>query len=245
MYTPIARRIVLSFRLRAKALILSLLVITITQLPYFVSGQPESISQSLITTYTILCFALPVIFVSGVVSGDLKSGAVRLWLQKPIDPVVYYLNRFLEGLSITLALTLLALGATRLGVAALIPEPGAIGEFLDPLPLVLIVGAMAFGFSAWLPRGSAIGTIAFAIAGLIAGESLPDLLGRPWNWVAEALFVPATALEDFRDFLVGTSDAVWIPAAQILAYSIGWTALGALGVWYTVNKGGLPHAEQS
>ncbi len=43
----------------------------------------------------------------------------------------------------------------------------------------------------------------------------------------------------------GVSDAVWIPLAQILAYSIGWTALGALGVWYTVNKGRLPHAEQS
>ncbi len=43
----------------------------------------------------------------------------------------------------------------------------------------------------------------------------------------------------------GVSDAVWIPLGQIVAYSIGGTTLGALGVWYMVNNGKLPHAEQS
>ena len=245
MYAPLARRTVLSFLLRTKALIVTFSAIAITQLDVFIGRQPESFAYSLTISYTILCFALPIIFVSGVVSGDLRSGTVRLWLQKPIDPVVYYLGRFLEELSVALVLTLLALGAARLGIAALGRELVPIGELLDALPLALIVGAMAFGFSAWLPRGSGIGTFAFVIAGLVAGESLPDLLGRPWSWLAEAVFIPATALEDFRNFVLGESDAIWIPLARIVAYSIGWTAVGALGVWYTVTKGKLPIAEQS
>ena len=244
MHTPISRRIVLSFRLRAKAFTITLSAIAISQAP-FLFGGPESIARSLMTAYTILCLALPVIFVSGVVSGDLKSGIVRIWLQKPIDPVVYYLCRFLEELSVALVLTLLALGLTRLGISALGQEPVAIGELLDALPLTLIVGAMAFSFSVWLPRASALGTIAFAAAAFMAGASLPELLGRPWNWLADAVLIPATALEDIRNFALGNSDAVWIPLARIVAYSIGWTALGALGVWHTVTKGKLPIAEQS
>ena len=245
MYTTTARRIILSFRLRAKVLIMALLAITIIELPSLVFGQPEAIAQSLVTTYAVLSLALPVIFVSGVVSGDFRSGIFQIWLQKPIDPLAFYLRRFWEEFSIALVLTLLALGATRLGIAALGSEPVEIGELLDTLPLTLIVGAMAFGFSAWLPRGSAIGTIAFAIAGAMAGERLPDLLGRPWSWLADAVLIPMTALEDFRNYLLGESNAIWIPLARIVAYSIGWTALGALGVWYTVNKGRLPNAEQS
>lgn len=245
MYTSIARRTVLSFRMRAKALIATLSAIAITQLSLIVGGQPEAIARSMTTTYTILCFALPVIFVSGVVSRDFGSGTVRLWLQKPVDPVGYYLCRFLEALSIAIVLTVLCMGATRLGTSAVGEEPVAIGELMDALPLTLIVGAMAFGFSAWLPRGSAIGTIAFVIAGLVARESLPGLLGRPWNWLADALLIPAPALEDFRNFALGESDAIWIPLARIVAYSLGWTALGALGVWYTVTMGRLPTAEQS
>ena len=120
------------------------------------------------------------------------------------------------------------------------------GRLLGYLSYVPIFACVVFGFSSWMARGSTLAAIGFLAAGAGArGMGLTDLLGRPWNWLFEAILVPIPALREFRDFLVGTSDAFWIPSAQVLAYSIGWTALGALGVWYAVNKGRLPHAEQS
>ena len=245
MYMPLSRRVILLIRSRAKALTLTFLAIGIIQLRNLISGEPTLLAESFNDIFLLLCFALPLIFVSGVVAGDFRSGMARLWLQKPIEPVRFYLSRFLEGLLVSLVFALLALGATRLGTAAL-GQPDESSQLLGYLPYVLIFACVVFGFSSWMARGSTLVAIGFLGAGAGArGMGLTDLLGRPWNWLFEAILVPIPALRGFRDFLVGTSDAFWIPSAQILAYSIGWTALGALGVWYTVSKGRLPHAEQS
>ena len=245
MYMPLSRRVILLVRSRAKALTLTVLAIGIIRSRNLISGEPSLLAESLGDIFLLLCFALPLIFESGVVSGDFRSGMARLWLQKPIGPVRFYLSRFLEGLLVSLVVALLALGATRLGTAAL-GQPEETGQLLGYLPYVLIFACVAFGFSCWMARGSTLVAIGFLVAGAVARETGPtDLLGRPWNWLVEALLVPIPALRGFREFVVGTSEAFWIPSAQILAYSIGWTALGALGVWYTVNKGRLPHAEQS
>ena len=168
-----------------------------------------------------------------------------LWLQKPIGPVRLYLSRLLEGLLVSLVFALFALGATRLGTVAL-GESGEVGLLLAPIPYVVVLACLTFGFSSWISRGSTLIAIGFLSVGAVAIQmAVPDSLGRPWNWLFEAILVPIPAIREFRAFLVGVSDAFWIPLAQILAYSIGWTALGALGVWYTVNKGRLPNAEQS
>lgn len=117
---------------------------------------------------------------------------------------------------------------------------------LAPIPYVVVLACLTFGFSSWISRGSTLIAIGFLSVGAVAIQmAVPDSLGRPWNWLFDAILVPIPAIREFRDFLVGVSDVFWIPLARILAYSIGWTALGALGVWYTVNKGRLPNAEQS
>lgn len=245
MYMPLSRRVVLLVRSRVKALTLTGLAIGIIELRYLIGGEPTALAASLGDIFGILCLALPLVFASGVVSGDFRRGMPRLWLQKPIGPVRFYLSRFLEGLLVSLVFALLALGATRL-VAAALGQPDETSQLLGHLPYVLIFACVVFGFSSWISRGSTLVAIGFLGAGAVAREmGSADLLGRPWNWLVEALLVPIPAIREFRAFLVGVSDAFWIPSAQILAYSIGWTALGALGVWYTVNKGRLPNAEQS
>ena len=245
MYTSFARRTVLLSRSRLRALVLTVLALQITEFRSLTSGDASVVLASWIDNYSLLCIAFPFIFVAGVVSGDLRTGVARLWLQKPVDPVAFYLCRFVERFLVSLAAALLALGAIRLATAAL-GESDEVGLLLARLPYVLVLACVTFGFSSWISRGSTLVAIGFLSAGAVAQQvALPDLLGRPWNWLFEAILVPIPAMGEFRDFLVGVSDAVWIPVAQILAYSIGWTALGALGVWYTVNKGRLPHAEQS
>ena len=246
MYMSLSRRIILLIRSRVKALALTVLAIGIIGLRNLISDEPTLLAAGLRDTFAILCLALPLIFVSGVVSGDFRSGMTRLWLQKPVEPVRFYLLRFLEGFLVSLLFALLALGATWLGLTALGEESTAPGQLLARLSYVLVIACVTFVFSCWMARGSTLVAIGFLAAGAVAREmGLTDLLGRPWNWLFEALLLPIPALRGFRDFVVGMSDAVWIPLAQILAYSIGWTALGALGVWYTVNKGRLPNAEQS
>lgn len=245
MCMPFSRRVILLVRSRVKALTLTVLAIGIISWPSLASGGATLLATGLGDIFAMLCLALPLVFAAGVVSGDFQRGMARLWLQKPIGPVRFYLSRFLERLLVSLVFALLALGATRLGIAAL-GQPDEVSRLLGYLPYVLIFACVVFGFSSWISRGSTLVAIGFLAAGSLARETgSTDLLGRPWNWLVEALFVPMPAIGEFRDFLVGGSDAIWIPSAQILAYSIGWTALGALGVWYTVNKGRLPHAEQS
>jgi len=245
MYTSFARRTVLLIRSRVKALVLAVLAIQITEFRSLTSGDTSAMLESWVDAYPLLCFALPFIFVAGVVSGDFRTGVARLWLQKPVDPVLFYLCRFVERFLVSLACALLVLGAIRLATAAL-GESDEVGLLLAPLPYVLVLACVTFAFSSWMSRGATLVAIGFVSAAAVAQQmALPDLFGRPWNWLFEAILVPIPALREFRDFLVGTSDAFWIPSAQILAYSIGWTALGALGVWYAVNKGRLPHAEQS
>ena len=245
MFMPLSRRVILLVRSRVKALSLTVLAVGIIELSGLISGEPTLLAESFRDIFLFLCLALPLIFASGVVSGDIRSGMARLWLQKPIEPARFYLSRFLEGLLVSLVFALLALGATRLGTAAL-GQPDETSQLLRYLPYVLIFACVVFGFSSWISRGSTLVAIGFVSAGAVAQQmALPDLLVRPWNWLFEAILVPTPAVREFRDFLVGASDAVWIPSARILAYSIGWTALGALGVWYTVNKGRLPNAEQS
>lgn len=245
MYTSFARRAVLLIRSRLKALVLTVLAIQVTEFRGLTSGETSAMLESWIDTYSLLCLAFPFLFMAGVVSGDFRTGVARLWLQKPVDPVAFYLCRFVERFLVSLTFALLALAAIRLAAAAL-GESNEVGLLLARLPYVPVLACVTFGFSSWISRGSTLVAIGFLSAGAVARQvALPDLLGRPWNWLLEAILVPIPALREFRDFLVGTSDAFWIPSAQILAYSIGWTALGALGVWYAVNKGRLPHAEQS
>lgn len=245
MYTSGARRAVLLVRTRTKAVVIALLAIAATQLSALIAGEPAAIAAGLNTAYSFICLVLPVIFVAGVVSTDFRSGVTRLWLQKPIDPVVFYLARFAEGISVALVLSLLALGGIQLGVGALGEASLPVGDLLDALPRALVAGAVAFGFSSWMPRGSMLAAVAFLVAASSVADTLPDLLGRPWNWLADVVLVPVVPMSELREFLLGESDAVWIPAARILAYSVGWTALGALGVWRAVTKGRLPNAEQS
>lgn len=245
MYTPFARRTVLLTQSRFKALFLTILAIQVTEFRSLTSGDTSVMLESWIHTYSLLCLTFPFIFVAGVVSADFRTGVARLWLQKPVDPVRFYLCRFGERFLVSLTCALLTLGAIRLATAAL-GESDEIGLLLGRLPYVLVLACVTFGCSCWISRGSTLVAIGFVSAGAVGQQmALPDLLGRPWNWLFQATLVPIPAMREFRDFLVGVSDAVWIPLAQILAYSIGWTALGALGVWYTVTKGRLPNAEQS
>lgn len=245
MHMPLIRRTTLLVRSRVKALTLTALAVGFIQLRSLTSGEPTLVAASLVDMFSFACLLLPLVLVSGVVSGDFRHGSARLWLQKPVDPVYFYLARLAESLLVSLVFALLALGATWLGLAAL-GQPDETSELLGYLPYVLVFACVVFGFSSWIARGSTLVAIGFWAGGAIANElAFADLLVRPWSWLLEAILVPIPALREFRNFLVGPSNAFWIPSAQILAYSIGWTALGALGVWYTVNKGRLPHAEQS
>ena len=245
MHTSGPRRAVLLVRSRTKAVAIALPAIAITQSSALMVGDPAAIADGVQTAYSFLCLALPLIFVSGVVSADFRSGVARLWLQKPIDPVAFYLARFGEAITVALVLALLGLGAIQLGMGALGLESVPVGDLMDALPRALVVGAVAFGFSSWMSRGSTFATVAFLVAASVGADTLPDLLDRPWSWVADVVLLPMVPFSEFRAFVLGASDAVWIPVARILAYSIGWTALGGLGVWHAVAKGRLPNAEQS
>ena len=96
MYMPLSRRIILLVRSRVKALTLTVLAIGIIQLPNLVSGDPTLLAEGFRDIFLFLCLVLPLIFASGGVSADFRSGMARLWLQKPIDPVRFYLSRFSE-----------------------------------------------------------------------------------------------------------------------------------------------------
>ena len=169
MHMALGRRTTLLVRSRVKALALTVSAIGFIELRSLTSGEPPLLAASLVDMFSFLCLVLPLIFVSGVVSGDFREGRARLWLQKPVDPVRFYLFRFAEGLLASLVLALLALGAIWLGLAVL-DQPDEASQLLGYPPYVLVFACVVFGFSSWISRGSTLVAIGFWAAGAIANE---------------------------------------------------------------------------
>ena len=172
-----------------------------------------------------------------------------LWVQRPVSVVRVELLHFLEAWAASMGIVVLVAMTSLVGsggggstsVTNLLA--GLAGLVLLPLAL----GAVTFGFSAWLGRAGRIA--AFVVFGasvmhefLLAASVLSTAGdgGSVWSAMANAVLFPVPAMVRIADFGAGaaTATALWISVGWLVSYACAWVLIGLAGIRWTVATGG-------
>ncbi len=175
----------------------------------------------------------------------IRSGVAVLWVQRPVDPIRYYLAQFGERVTASMVVTAV-LEATIISVALWwgwepLAHPLRILFVTSLVPLLII--SMAFGASVWLPRTGQL-VVAAVVAVTVSLELVlvlnPDLLqsGRRWLPWARGILVPWRAFIELG-VLEGLNVSAAAPLMRIFAYAGAWIGVGALGVGRVLSNGTL------
>lgn len=184
-------------------------------------------------TGLVLVIGLPLALTT--VGADLRRGVAPLWVQKPVEPVRFYLARFGEG----------ALASVGLSVVVMsIMIPVALWSGWEPVthPLRLaVVGALvsfvlasvAFGFCVLLPRAGQLATI--TLLGITVARDLVELLdpvGLDWlgSPAVRMILFPLTPLVEIRAADGVEPESLVGPLAWVFCYAAAWIGIGAIGI---------------
>lgn len=189
--------------------------------------------------------AIPLILAAG--HAELTGSDAALWLHKPVHEVRFVLARFAETVAATVGLALLV-------GTAWVASGSALGwEAIRSPVLTLPVGAlasvaivsMAFGTAAWLPRGSRVAVVGLIVLGhVVFGPEMsqPELVRGGPVLLARLVLFPLPDILRFGLGLTGDLPFRIQPLLAILAYSLGWTAVGVLGVWRSAATGRIGYS---
>ena len=191
-------------------------------------------------TGLVLVLGLPLVLTT--VGADLRKGVAPLWVQKPVDPVRFYLARFFEG-----ALTSVGSTVVTIGVVVAMALWSGWEPATHPLrPVVvnalfaLVVASVAFGFCVMVPRAGKMATLAL-IGIAIAKEMLESLDPSGWDWIGSPLvsmvLFPLRSLVELRAAGGVEPESLLGPLAWVLCYSAAWVTIGALGIRHAFSRG--------
>lgn len=170
-----------------------------------------------------------------------------LWLHKPVREGRYLSARVAETMAASVGIAVLCgIAAMAYGEAlGWIPERplgyvlpmGALGSF--------VVASMAFGASAWFPKGSRGAVVGLVLLSLyVFGPEMnsPDLERGGAVRLARVVLFPTVDLLRFTLGLTGDLPLRLQPLLACLAYAAGWLLFGALGVRRAVATGRMTRA---
>lgn len=176
----------------------------------------------------VLCGAvLALLFTTGTVAGEGRTGAALLWIQKPGRPAVYWGGR----LAVVVALVVVAhaLGGLALILAGLVATAPSGGAVMALALADLAVVAVAFAVAAAGIRMEAVVSvvIVLALAGLgTEAVASPGAFGAWGPWLA-ALRFPVLELQALRLWVDGSGT---LPAGSALLrvalYPAAWSGAG-------------------
>lgn len=190
----------------------------------------------------LAAFAPGPLLVGGLVSDDLRGGAVLLWLQKPVSPLAFYLNRLALALSVAVAVVVVLLAS---GWAALVlaGEPKSaellrLAPFL--VPCTLLTGLVTFTFSALgSPRDGALTFLYLLLAvpgGLmleLAPASGVSLLVDAPAWL---VLFPLNELQLLQIWVVDGGAGPWSALLRVAVYGTAWLGAGILAARASVRR---------
>ena len=167
---------------------------------------------------------------SGLVSDDLRTGAVGYWIQKPVGWGAHFCRRLLAGIALFLV------GQSLLAFASVLPllavEPAQAGPLLQVFAMVTLslipLFGPAFALSALASRFDAAGSLALA---LFVAPPILALTGgtAPWVQTTTQLWVhPWVHLDAISMSLAGGSPFPIGSSISILASLATWTAVSFL-----------------
>jgi hypothetical protein len=194
-------------------------------------GQASEVPEVLLISAVLL----PTVVCHGVVSGDLRSGVALLWLQKPVEPVRFYMRRGLDVCVLSLVLQLALCGAGAL-VATLGSGAGGGRLVLLATPMTLVwaicIGVVVVSASAW---GTQLdGLVPLCLLYLTALGLLDQgLLGDLVAWIG----VPLEAIATLgRGVAAGVGEGVGTSLARVARFLLLWVLFGVLGLLVTTRS---------
>ena len=169
------------------------------------------------------------------VGKDLRKGVAPLWVQKPVDPVRFYLARCAEGALASVVLSVV--GMSIITAAALSSGWESVTHPFRPIVtgtlLSLVIASVGFGFSVTLPRIGQLATLTlfgFTLAFEFTVLLDPSATDSPWLPVVRAILLPWTPLLQLRAAAGVEPESLLQPLAWVFGYCAVWIGLGALGV---------------
>jgi len=185
-------------------------------------------------TGLVMVLGLPLVLTT--VGTDLRNGVAPLWVQKPVNPVGFYLARFVEGALAAIGLTVVTvvLVAAMAGWLGTEPATHLLRAVVVNALFAFVVGAVAFGFCVMVPRAGKLATLTL-IGITVAREIVESTDPSGWDWIGSPLVgivvFPLRALVELRALGGVEPESILGPLAWVCSYSAAWVALGALGIW--------------
>lgn len=184
---------------------------------------------------TGLVFVIGLPLALTTVGADLRKEVAPLWVQKPVEPVRFYLARFGEG-----ALASVGLSVVIMSVIIAVALWSGWEPVTHPLRLVVmgalvsfLVASVAFGFCVILPRAGRLATM--TLLGITVARDLVELLdlaGLDWlgSVAVQVILFPLTPLVELRAADGMEPESLVGPLAWVFCYAAGWIGIGALGI---------------
>ena len=176
------------------------------------------------------------------VGTDLRKGVAPLWVQKPVDPVRFYLKRFVEG-----ALASIVLSVVFMSIITMVALWSGWESVTHPFrPVVtgallsLVIASVGFGLCVTLPRAGQLATVTlfgFTLAFEFTVLLDPSALDWPWLPVVRMVLLPWTPLLQLRAAAGMEPESLLPPLAWVFCYSVVWIGLGAFGVQRAFTRG--------
>ena len=191
-------------------------------------------------TGLVLVLGLPLVLTT--VGADLRDGVAPLWVQKPVDPVNFYLAKFAEGALASVGLTVVT---TSVVVAAALwsgwePATHPLRPVVVNALFAFVVVSVAFGFCVMVPRGGKLATLTL-IGVTIAREIMESLDPFGWDWIGSPLvstvLFPLGPLVELRTVGGVEPESVLGPLAWVICYAAAWVVMGALGIRRAFSRG--------
>lgn len=185
------------------------------------------------TTGLVMVLGLPLVLTT--VGADLRKGVAPLWVQKPVDPVNFYLVKFVESALASVGLTVVT---TSVVVAVALwsgwePATHPLRPAVVNALFAFVVGSIAFGFCVVVPRGGKLATLTL-IGISVAREILESLDPSGWDWIgspfASTLLFPLEPLVELRAAGGVEPESVLGPFAWVICYAVAWVGVGAVGI---------------
>jgi hypothetical protein len=183
----------------------------------------------------VLAVLLPAVLAHGAVSADLRSGVALLWLQKPVDPLRFYLGRGLDVI-VSSVLLLVALSGAAALLATWLADAEVGRLVINGIPMLVLVGTavavLVFAFSAWgTSLDALLAFFVFYVTGLLLVEQ--GLLHDVVTWVG---FPVESTANIGRYFTTGRTVDLALSVARFTLFVSCWTSIAILGLLVTTRS---------
>ena len=180
----------------------------------------------------------------------VPSGAATLWVQKPVDPIRYYLAGAARNVAMSVGTTIILLAV--LGIVALClgwePPTHPVWVICSVAAVPLVVASMASGASMWLPRTGRLLTLAALALTLVLRISvLLDRIPMDQLWVRwlHSVLPPWESVVSLMDLDALDAPTATSAIARILVYAAVWIGGGVLGLRRLMTNGALTRTVSS